>query len=59
MIITKVVMYVKLMHNGLLGVAFYTPYHFWDLLKNGKWEEGINSLCLKQSTSQSLQKYVP
>jgi hypothetical protein len=36
MIITKVVMYVKLMHNGLLIVAFYTPYHLWDLLKNGE-----------------------
>jgi hypothetical protein len=36
MIIPKIMMYVKLMCKGLLWVALYTPYHLWDLLKNGE-----------------------
>jgi hypothetical protein len=36
MIITRVMLYVKLMHKGLLWVAFYTPYDLKNLLKNGE-----------------------
>jgi hypothetical protein len=36
MIIVGIVMYVKFMHKGLLWMAFYTPYHLKDLLKNGE-----------------------
>jgi len=59
MIITKFVMYVNLMHKGLLLMAFCTPYHLWDLLKMGvnlgghcRWlGKCIDSLWLPQTTS--------